>query len=115
MIKILFDLLCIAIIIVVITDISDWPSTVKKSISYILTKGKLTKTEYRLHLIDCSFCQIWWSGLIYLIIIGQFTFPYVAIVCLLCTFCGLIKSSILLVEDIITKIINLIYKYFIDR
>lgn len=110
MFKIFFDLLCIATILVVITDISDWPSTVKKTISYILTKGKLTKTEYRLHLVDCSFCQIFWCGIIYLLVIGEFTLPYLAFVCLLACFSGIIKNSILLVEDIITTIIQLIYK-----
>lgn len=115
MIKILFDLLCIAIIIVVITDISDWANTVKKSISYILTKGRITKTEYRLHLVDCSFCQIWWCGLIYLLITGAFTLKYIAMVCLICTFCDIIKTAILLVEDTIKKLIQLIYKNFIDK
>lgn len=115
MIKTLFDLLCIAIIIVIITDISDWAETVKKTISYILTKGKIVKTQFRLHLVDCSFCQIFWCGLTYLLITSNFTLMYVAIVCLFSTFSGIIKSSILIVEDTITKIIQLIYKYLIDR
>lgn len=115
MIKTLFDLLCIAIIIVIITDISDWVETVKKTISYILTKGKIVKTQFRLHLVDCSFCQIFWCGLIYLLVTSNFTLMYVAIVCLLSAFAGLIKNGILLVEDIVTKIIQLIYKHIIDR
>ena len=114
MFKIFFDLLCIATILVVITDISDWPTTVKKVISYILTKGKINKTEFRLHLVDCSFCQIFWCGIIYLLVIGEFTLPYLAFVCLLACFSGIIKNSILLVEDIITTIIQLIYK-LLDR
>ena len=114
MIKTLFELLCIATILVVITDISDWADTVKKTISYILTKGKIKKTEYRLHLVDCSFCQIFWCGIIYLLVIGEFTLPYFAFVCLLACFSGIIKNSILLVEDIITTIIKLIYK-LLDR
>lgn len=110
MIKTLFDLLCIAIIIVIITDISDWVETVKKTISYILTKGKIVKTQFRLHLVDCSFCQIFWCGIIYLLVTGEFTLPYITVVCLLACFSGLIKSSILLIEDAVVKIIKVIYK-----
>ena len=110
MFKIFFDLLCIATIIVVITDISDWPTTVKKVISHIITKGKINKTEFRLHLVDCSFCQFFWSGIIYLLITNNFTLPYLASVCLLSCFTGVIKTSILLVDDILIKITQLIYK-----
>lgn len=112
---VIVNLILIAFICVFIVDISGAIDSIKSGIKWVLTKGKMTNSDYMLKPFDCSLCMTFWSGLIYLIIIGQFTFPYVAIVCLLCTFCGLIKSSILLVEDIITKIINLIYKYFIDR
>ena len=115
MIKTLFELLCIAIIIVIITDISDWPDTVKKTISYILTKGKIKKTEYRLHLVDCSFCQNFWCSLIFLLCIGKFTLPYIACVCIICCFLDFIKNAILLVEDMLNKTIQVIYKYFIDK
>jgi hypothetical protein len=98
-----------------ITDISDFPNSVKKLISRVLTKGKIEKEGYRIHLIDCSLCQNWWCGLIYLLVTGNFTLMYIAIVALFAAFSGLIKSSILLIEDTITKIIQLIYKYVIDR
>lgn len=113
--KILFDLLCISFIIVVITDISDWPSTVKKSISYILTKGKITKTEYSLHLVDCSFCQTWWAGIIYLICTSEFTFINLAIVCALAALTMETKNLILLVKDLISTIYKIIYKLIIDK
>lgn len=113
--KILFDLLCISFIIVVITDISDWPNTVKKSISYILTKGKLTKTEYSLHLVDCSFCQTWWAGIIYLLITNNFTLPYITYVCVLAALTMETKNLILLAKDLISTIYKIIYKLIIDK
>lgn len=115
MLNVFIHLLFIAIIIVVITDISDFPDSVKKGISYILTKGKIVKTQYRLHLIDCSFCQTFWASILYLLITGAFTLKYIAMVCLICAFCDIIKNAILLVEDIVKKIIQLIYKNFIDK
>lgn len=112
---VIINLCLIAVICVFIVDISGAMDSLKSGIKFILTKGKMNNSDYRLKPFDCSLCMTWWSCLIYLIIIGQLTFQYVAIICLLCTFCGLIKSSILLIEDIIIKIINLIYKYFIDK
>jgi hypothetical protein len=113
--NVILDLFFIQVIFVFITDITDFPSNVKKGISWVLTKGKIVKDDYRLHLLDCSLCQIWWSGIIYLFCTSNFTLPYLAIVCLLCTFTGLLKDCILLIEDIARKVINIIYKYFIDR
>ena len=112
--KVILDLLCMVIIIVVITDISDWADTVKKAISYILTKGKIVKTDFRLHLIDCAFCQLFWAGIIYLLCTGNFTLPYIAVLCLLCAFTGVVEKYIILIEDITIKITQLIYK-LIDR
>lgn len=114
MLKIIFDLLCISVIIVSITDISDWSTTVKKALSFILTKGKIVKTDYSLHLVDCSFCQIFWCGLIYLLITNNFVLMNISLVCLTSCFAGIIKNTILLVEDSVTTIIKLIYK-LIDK
>lgn len=110
----ILDLLCMAIIIVVITDISDWADTVKKAISYILTKGKIVKTDFRLHIVDCAFCQLFWCGIIYLLWTGNFTLPYIAVLCLLCAFTGVVEKYIILLEDIAIKITQLIYK-IIDK
>lgn len=100
----LIELFIIACIIVFITDLTDFPSSVKKAISYITTKGRIVKDEYRLHLIDCSLCQIFWTGLIYLLCIGEFNIFYIGFVCLLSCFSNVIKNYILLIEGILTKI-----------
>lgn len=112
---ILLHLLSIAVIFTVVTDISDFPNSVKKGISWLLTKGKIVKSDFRVHLVDCSLCQCTWAGFIYLLCVGKFTLPYIALVLMVSTFCGVIKSIILVVEDIITKIIQLIYKHWIDK
>lgn len=110
----ILNLFYIAVIIVFITDLTDFPDTVKKVVSFITTKGKIVKTDFRIHLVDCSLCQIWWSGIIYLLMVNQFTLPYLVCVCLLATFAGIIKNTITIIEDIFTKIIQIIYK-FIDE
>ena len=108
--KNLLNLFFISVIIVFITDITDFPDTVKKIFSFITTKGKIVKTDFRLHLIDCSLCQIWWVCIIYLLIIKDFTLLNLVYVCLLAAFADIIKNSILLLKDILIKITQLIYK-----
>ena len=111
---IIFNMLCLATIVACIVDISDFPYTVKKVISFILTKGKMTKTDFRIHLVDCSWCIASWTNLIYLFCVGQFTIPYIAAVFIIATFTPIIKDLIIFIKDTITKIINIIYAKFID-
>ena len=106
----LLNLFFISVIIVFITDITDFSDTVKKIFSFITTKGKIVKTDFRLHLIDCSLCQIWWVCIIYLLIIKDFTLLNLVYVCLLAAFSDIIKNSILLLKDILIKITQLIYE-----
>ena len=110
--KIILDLLCISIILVFITDITDFPSNVKKWISWVLTKGKIVKDGYRLHLIDCSTCQLWWAGIIYLLCTGNFTLPYLVVVAMLSCLADMIKDAIILLKDLLIKINQVIYKIF---
>lgn len=70
----------------------------------------MNSSDYRLKPLDCSLCMTFWSGLIYLLVTGNFTLPFITVVCLLACFSGLIKSSILLIEDTVVKIIKVIYK-----
>lgn len=111
---ILINLLLISLIVVFIVDISGVVDNLKSGIKWLLTKGKMSGSEYRLKPLDCSLCMIFWICLIYLLIIGKFTLPYIAFTCLLATFSAILKNTILLLEDIINKIIQLIYK-LIDK
>ena len=52
---VVINLLYIAIIITIITDMSDFPNTIKKVLRLIVSKGENSNTNYRLHLVDCSF------------------------------------------------------------
>lgn len=112
---IVINLFLICVICVFIVDISGAVESLKSGIKWLLTKGKMSNSDYTLKPFDCSLCMTFWASIIYLLIIGAFTFKYIAIVCLFCTFCDTIKSTIYMVEDIVKKIIQLIYKYFIDK
>ena len=107
---VLINLILIAAIVVFIVDISGAVDSLKSGLKWILTKGKMKNSDYQLKPLDCSMCMTFWSGIIYLLITNNFTLPYLAFVCLLACFSGVIKTSILLVEDILIKITQLIYK-----
>lgn len=110
--NIILDLVCISIILVYITDITDFPDNIKKGIKWVLTKGKMSGSDYRLHLIDCSRCQLWWAGIIYLLCTGNFTLPYLVVVAILSCFASVIKDAIILLKDVLVKINQVIYKIF---
>ena len=107
---VLINLILIAAIVVFIVDISGAVDSLKSGLKWILTKGKMKNSDYQLKPLDCSLCMTFWSGIIYILITNNFTLPYLAFVCLLACFSGVIKTSILLVEDILIKITQLIYK-----
>ena len=107
------DLLWIAVIIVFGVDIAGFFTSIKEIIIKWISKGKFIGRNIIIKPFECSLCMTFWSGLIYLIVIGHFSLIYLAYLCLLCAFTGIIKSAILLLGDIITKFINWVYKKLI--
>ena len=110
----ILDLLAIGIIFTVITDITDFPVSAKKGLSWLLTKGTIVKSDYRFHLLDCSTCQVFWASMIYLLCPGHFTLLWIAAALINSTFCEFYKDTILLVKDIGISFIRWIYKKIID-
>lgn len=108
-------LVFIAVIVVFIVDISGAVDSLKSGLKWILTRGRMRDSNYSLKPFDCSLCSVFWIGLIYLYIHGQFTLPYIAVVCMLACFADIIKSTIILIGDLLTKIIQFIYKKIIDK
>lgn len=107
-------LFLISLIVIFIVDISGAVDSLKSGIKWILTRGKMSNSDYNLKPFDCSLCMTFWCGIIYLLCTGNFTIYYLSFVCLLACFANVLKNSILMVEDILISIIQLIYK-LIDR
>lgn len=106
---ILLKLLCIQLICVLIIDISGFIDSVKWGVSKWLTKGKIPTTNYSLKPLDCSLCAVWWSGLIYIICIGQLSIYLIAYILFLAVMTPVVKDIIVLLRDICIKLINKIY------
>lgn len=106
---ILLKLLCIQLICVLIIDISGFIDSVKWGVSKWLTKGKIPTTDYRIKPFDCSLCMTWWSCLIYMICMGQFSIFLLAYILFLAIMTPVAKEIIVLIRDICIKVINKIY------
>lgn len=72
------NLFLLSALVVFVVDISGVMISIKSSVS-----RWLGVTISRLKPIDCSLCMTWWSGLIYLFCIGEFSIPNIVFVALL--------------------------------
>ena len=110
MLNTIIALILIQIMTVIIVDLSGFIESLKKGISFIISKGKFIKDDYDLHPVDCSFCLQWWIGLIYIIIVGQFNLPMITVILLLSFFTETTKDILIFIKDIMAKLNRTIYK-----
>lgn len=103
-------LILINIITVIVIDGTDFPSTLKKALTYIFTKGKAATDNYRFHLFDCSLCVCWWLSILYVIFTGSFSIPMIAICLLSALFTKQTLSILLFIQDLVDTIINILNK-----
>ena len=101
----IIDLLAIATIMVFITDISGVITHIESNIARWLEM----KTVH-IKLLECSLCQSWWLGLIYLLFTGSLTIVNIAIVALIAYSTTIIKEIYYIISDIITWILSIIQK-----
>lgn len=111
----LLALFCIAVIMVFLVDISGAVESFLGLLKWVLTKGKMSDGKYILKPFSCSLCMTWWCGLAYLLVTTQLTLPYLTALCIICALTGVIKNLIILIEDLMTTLINLVYSKIIDR
>lgn len=102
------DILLITLIIVFIVDISGAiDHLVNPLVKRILRIPKTSRIE--IPLISCSLCMTFWSGLIYIVCMGEFTLLNIFFVCLCAFLTPHIKDFYILVRDVLTTIQNKIY------
>lgn len=106
--KCMVDLICIAVAVTFIVDLSGSVDSLKRGIKYILSGGKFKDSNYRLLPLDCSLCMTWWTCLIYLLCVHQFTIPMITVVAVLSFCTDRIGEGLLLFKDIILKVYRLI-------
>ena len=76
--KTIVDLLLVALITIYIVDLSGFSDTILDFVS-----GWCGRKVTELKPFTCSLCMVWWVCIIYLIVVGQFSLPMVAVSALL--------------------------------
>ena len=100
--KVLIDMALLTAIIVFVVDLSGVVESIKGTIEKWLNRGKIA----RIKPFDCPLCMTWWSGLVYLLIVGEFTLGAVALVALFSYLTLPMASLFRLIRDLLTWIIN---------
>ena len=107
----IFDIICILLITVIITDQLHFFEEFSSSIKSILTIGKF-KSPIKFKLCLCSSCQAHWLSLIYLISTGNFTIVNYTIILVLSWTTPIINSIFTLLKNLFLKLINTIANKF---
>ena len=111
------NILLIAVILVIITDLSGIVEYIKSHL-YFRLRGTYNYPETWdtpiIHLLSCSFCQVWWAGLLYLIIIGGLSFGAVAYLLVICYLTTTIKDLLVFFKEVLTKSIDKMFKIIKD-
>ena len=107
MANLIFNLLAIAFIIAFITDIS------KATISIEDMIGKyLNLKNVHIKILECSLCQTWWAGLLFLIGSNQFNIINIALVAIVSGFTFVWNEIYNVAFTVISSVINKIYDIF---
>lgn len=107
--EIILQLMLIQIITVIIVEKSGIVEVAKALLSRILTKGLIGAMNYDLKPLDCSFCMNFWLGLIFIICIGEFNIPMLAVILGLSVLTPVTTDAITLVKDILSKANRVLY------
>lgn len=102
----MIDILLIAIICVIIIDLSGVTDSIKSALKRIVTKGRMSDPNYSLKPIDCSFCITFWTGLVYMLITHSLTLWMTAYLLCICVMTPVIKDILILIKETLLKIIR---------
>ncbi len=107
------NILLIAVILVIITDLSGIVEYFKSHL-YFKLRGTYNYPPSwdtpLIHLISCSLCQVWWVGLIYLIVIHQVTIPAIAYLLVISYLTTTIKDILAFIKELLTKAIDKLFR-----
>lgn len=102
------NILLIASVYVFGIDICGFWDTLSAMVKGWLTGGKF-RTPFSLKPFSCSLCMTFWTGLVYLLIVGRFTLPMVAFVCLAAYLTPRIKDLLLAIDMLLAAMFNKIF------
>lgn len=103
--KITLDLFCLAVVWVMIADLSGFNETYKSILKFIATKGRMHSSDYPGFNL-CSLCLTFWSGLFYLGLTHSLTIRTLAVLAMMAFATSLIRSAVLYIYDIIIRLLR---------
>lgn len=98
-------LLWITLIVVFVIDISGFIGFVKDRLARWLGVKAVSIKPF-----DCSLCSTWWSGLIYIAVIGKFTLANIAMVAGFAMLAYPISQTLRMLQDILITLINILWR-----
>lgn len=107
--KIYSDILLIATIYVFGLDISGFWQALSSAIKRWLTGGRMSQ-PFQLKPFSCSLCMTFWTGLLYLLLTHHLTIANAAFVCLVAMLTPRIKDLLLVVDGLLAKLFNIIFR-----
>lgn len=109
MLETITTIIVIQIICVIIIDLSGFTESLLTAISYFLTQGKITKTDYSIKPFTCSLCMTWWLSLIYLVITHNLSLLLILTALLAAYLTPITKDILILISDLAAKLNRVIY------
>ena len=103
----MIDCLLITICWVIILDQLHFFEDFTSSVKSLLTKGKF-RNPINIKPFNCSVCMSFWTNLIYIIIIGNFSIFMIGYILLLSWSAPIINSIFTLLKNAIIKFINIL-------
>ena len=94
---ILINVFLITAIVCFIVDISGFVDSIKRGIWRLIMGKDRQYQEFNMKPFDCSLCLSFWSGLIYLLCVGQFNIPMICFVAFMALLSGVISKMMKLV------------------
>ena len=103
--NVLLDVVFIQIIVCYIIDLSGVIQSIESGLSkWLKFKCVIPKP------FSCSLCSGWWINLIYLIVVHQFTLPYIVFVAIISFFSKNISGFLRWIQELLVKIEDLLYR-----
>lgn len=106
----ILNLFIISIIWVLILDLSGFARTIDKTLYKIFYPGRPFREDAHFPPADCSLCLTFWTGLLYLLITHTLSLLNIAILLAFAWSTTMEKDIFILIKDIVTKLLDLLYR-----
>lgn len=98
------NILLIGLILVFALDVSGFYQEITSVISGWMTNGKIKK-PIMVKPFSCSLCMTFWTSLVYVIVLNQFSIPMLAYICLISYLTPVFNDIMVLVRELLKTLI----------